>query len=63
MILAPEGEDEGYLDRLRHTNPLHRHGVPEDIAEAVLFLLQSTFITGQVIYVDGGHHMKGRLYE
>ena len=34
--------------------PLHRTGTPEDIDEAVVFLAQSPFITGQVIVVDGG---------
>ncbi len=63
LILPPEGEDEDYLLRLAHTNPLHRHGCPADIDEAALFLLRSEFITGQVVFVDGGHHMKGRLYE
>jgi NAD(P)-dependent dehydrogenase (short-subunit alcohol dehydrogenase family) len=63
LILAPEGLDRSYLENLSHTNPLHRVGAPHDITEAALFLLQSEFITGQVIYVDGGHHMKGRLYE
>lgn len=34
--------------------PLGRTGAPSDIADAVLFLAQSSFITGQVIVVDGG---------
>ncbi len=34
--------------------PLHRTGTPKDIEDAVLFLAQSPFITGQVIVVDGG---------
>ena len=34
--------------------PLGRTGGPEDIDDAVLFLAQSPFITGQVIVVDGG---------
>jgi NAD(P)-dependent dehydrogenase (short-subunit alcohol dehydrogenase family) len=62
LILAPRGEDEDYLTRLAHTNPLQRHGDPKDVAEAVLFLVQSHFITGQIIYVDGGRHMKGHFY-
>src|ERR1700730_5182331 len=33
--------------------PLQRSGRPSDIAEAVLFLLNSQFITGQVLVVDG----------
>ena len=34
--------------------PLRRTGGPEDIEEAVIFLAQSPFMTGQVIVVDGG---------
>jgi len=34
--------------------PLKRVAVPEDIAEAALFLVRSDFMTGQVIIVDGG---------
>ncbi len=62
LILPPPGEEEGFLDRMAHTNPMNRHGSPADVAEAVLFLLTSRFITGQVIFVDGGRHMKGRVY-
>jgi len=31
--------------------------------DAALFLLRSRFITGQIIYVDGGCHMRGHLYD
>jgi NAD(P)-dependent dehydrogenase (short-subunit alcohol dehydrogenase family) len=34
--------------------PVGRTGSPEDIADAVMFLVQAPFITGQVIVVDGG---------
>lgn len=58
LILPPPGKDEGYLDRLATTVPLKNHGGPEDIAEAVLYLLKSDFVTGQIIYVDGGRHLR-----
>ena len=63
LILPPAGEDERYLERLASTNPLGRHGDPTDVTETVLFLLKSRFITGQVVYVDGGYHMKGHMYD
>jgi NAD(P)-dependent dehydrogenase (short-subunit alcohol dehydrogenase family) len=62
-ILPPPGLGEGHLSKLAQANPQQRIGAPEDIAQAVLFLLRSRFITGQVIYVDGGIHMKGRIYD
>jgi NAD(P)-dependent dehydrogenase (short-subunit alcohol dehydrogenase family) len=34
--------------------PLRRSGKPSDIAEAVLFLVHSKFITGHILVVDGG---------
>jgi pteridine reductase len=57
LILPPAGQDEAYLVRLARDLPLKRHGGPEDVARAVRFLLESDFITGQVIFVDGGHHL------
>lgn len=57
LILPPAGKDESYLDDLAQTIPLKRHGEPVDIADAVLYLLKSDFVTGQVIFVDGGRHL------
>lgn len=37
--------------------PLQRIGTPEDIAQAVLFLTQASYITGHVIAVDGGRSL------
>jgi NAD(P)-dependent dehydrogenase (short-subunit alcohol dehydrogenase family) len=62
LILPPPGQDSEYLEQRKHTNPLRRIGTLNDIMEAALFLLRSDFITGQVIYVDGGRHMKGAMY-
>jgi pteridine reductase len=57
LILPPPGKDESYLQNLVHTVPLQRHGEAQDIADAVAFLVRSDFITGNVIYVDGGRHL------
>lgn len=45
-----------YLDQM----PLRRLGTPEDISEAVRFLIgpESSWITGQVIASDGGHTLR-----
>lgn len=57
LILPPAGKDEHYLDQLARAAPLQRHGSPDDIAAAAIYLLKSDFVTGQVIYVDGGRHL------
>jgi pteridine reductase len=57
LILPPQGKDREYLEGLAKTVPLGRHGHPDDVTDAVAFLLKSDFITGQVIFVDGGRHL------
>lgn len=57
LILPPLGKDESYLEQLSHAVPLKRHGGPGDIANTVIYLLKSDFVTGQVIFVDGGRHL------
>jgi len=37
--------------------PLKREGAPEDIAQAVLYLVQAEFVTGTILTVDGGAHL------
>jgi NAD(P)-dependent dehydrogenase (short-subunit alcohol dehydrogenase family) len=58
-ILPPGGESLDYLEREAAAVPLRRHGDPRDIARAVVFLLKNRYITGQVLYVDGGKHLEG----
>jgi NAD(P)-dependent dehydrogenase (short-subunit alcohol dehydrogenase family) len=45
-----EAPDEDYIQRV----PLHRTGTGDDIASAVMYLVTSDFVTGQIIAVDGG---------
>jgi NAD(P)-dependent dehydrogenase (short-subunit alcohol dehydrogenase family) len=58
LILPPPGKNEDYLNRLANTVPLQKHGKAADIVDAIIYLVKSEYITGQVIYVDGGRHLK-----
>ena len=58
VVLLPEGWDEAASERLRRTTPLQRHGAPEDVVRAVLYLLEADFVTGEVLFVDGGRHVR-----
>jgi NAD(P)-dependent dehydrogenase (short-subunit alcohol dehydrogenase family) len=44
-------------ERLVQRVPLRRQGEPEAIARAILFLIESDYITGQVLVVDGGYQL------
>jgi hypothetical protein len=57
LILPPEGKDQSYLEQRKDSVPLRKYGSVEDIVEAVMFLLRSDFVTGQIVYVDGGKHL------
>jgi NAD(P)-dependent dehydrogenase (short-subunit alcohol dehydrogenase family) len=62
LILPPPGMNEARAEALKSTNPMGEWGRPEDVADAVLYLAGAGFVTGQVIFVDGGRHLKGNIY-
>jgi NAD(P)-dependent dehydrogenase (short-subunit alcohol dehydrogenase family) len=57
-IVAPEGTSEEQLRAVERMTPLGHWGGEEEIAKAVLALLDSDFITGETIRVDGGRHLR-----
>jgi pteridine reductase len=52
-ITMSDDPSEWDADFIRRA-PLHRSGSPEDVADAVSFLIHSTFITGHILVLDGG---------
>ena len=63
IILPPDGKDESHVQKLIHRNLFNRSGKLSDITDAVLFLLSNTFITGEVLFIDGGENLKGEPNE
>ncbi|MCV7411096.1 SDR family oxidoreductase [Mycobacterium florentinum] len=51
--LGDEGKRE-YFARIAAGNPVGRIGTTEDVANAVLFAMSNTFMTGMTLKVDGG---------
>jgi pteridine reductase len=58
VVLLPDGWPEDAGEQLRRTTPLARHGSPEDVVRAVLYLLDADFVTGETLLVDGGRHVR-----
>ena len=57
-ILAPESTTGDELKAVESATPLGRWGGEEEIATAVIFLIESGFVTGETIRVDGGRHIR-----
>lgn len=52
--LTPQQVDNNLKNRI----PLHREGKPEDVASAILEIVQNDFITGSDLVIDGGMTMR-----
>jgi NAD(P)-dependent dehydrogenase (short-subunit alcohol dehydrogenase family) len=57
-IVAPPGTTDEELQAVEAATPLGRWGGPDAIVRAVMFLVETDFVTGETIRVDGGRHIK-----
>jgi NAD(P)-dependent dehydrogenase (short-subunit alcohol dehydrogenase family) len=57
-IVAPEDTSDEEFATVERATPLGRWGGEIEVAKAVLALVDSDFITGETIRVDGGRHLK-----
>jgi NAD(P)-dependent dehydrogenase (short-subunit alcohol dehydrogenase family) len=57
-IVAPEGISDEEFSAVERATPLGHWGGEIEIAKVVLALIDSDFITGETIRVDGGRHLK-----
>ena len=58
VVLLPEGWPEDSKKNLVETTPLKRLGTPDDVTQALLYLIRADFVTGETIIVDGGRHVR-----
>ncbi|MEP2103715.1 MAG: SDR family oxidoreductase [Parasphingorhabdus sp.] len=58
LTLKTEDYSGDQMDRLATNMPLNRLSSPDDIATAVRYLAGADSVTGQILFVDGGAHMK-----
>ena len=56
-VLFPEHYTEEQKKAAVGRTLLKRAGSPIDIVNAVIFLIENDYITGEIIHVDGGRHI------
>ena len=54
----PDGATDDEIRAVERATPLGRWGGAAAIAQAVAFLAESDFVTGETVRVDGGRHLK-----
>lgn len=57
-VLAPPDTSDEELAAVERATPLGRWGGEQEIVKAALFLVQTEFVTGETIRVDGGRHVR-----
>jgi NAD(P)-dependent dehydrogenase (short-subunit alcohol dehydrogenase family) len=57
-ILPPEGISSEEQEAVIRATPLGRWGGSEEVVKAVLLLVETDFITGETLRVDGGRHIR-----
>ena len=60
--ILPEADSDQALDSQQQKNiinsiPMQRIGVPDEIAHSVLYLAEASYVTGEIITVDGGRSL------
>ena len=57
IILPSVDTSQEVVERLKMKLPLQKQGSTEQIDQAVRFLLENKFVTGEILYIDGGEHL------
>jgi 3-oxoacyl-[acyl-carrier protein] reductase len=57
-LTEPAAQIPGVLDEYLENTPLGRAGTPEEVADAVVFACKAPWLTGEVLDLNGGAHLK-----
>lgn len=58
FVLAPVGMPAGAAERFAAETPMRRIGAPEDVVQAVAYLIDAPYVTGEILHVDGGRGVR-----
>ena len=54
----PQAMQDNLLQMFKNASVLNKVGTPDEVAEAYLYCMRSTFVTGQVLTIEGGMLLK-----
>jgi pteridine reductase len=57
-VLLPDEWDDAARKHFAETTPLRRLGSADDVAGAVVYLLEADYVTGEILVVDGGRLLR-----
>ncbi len=62
ILRSDDTEASRWAKAGREATPLARTGRPAELVRALRYLVDNSFVTGQILAVDGGRHLKGDLF-
>lgn len=57
-VLLPDDWSDATRAHFATTTPLRRIGSPNDVVEALLYLVRADYVSGDTLLVDGGRHVR-----
>jgi pteridine reductase len=58
LVLAPDDLSDAAIASFLRDVPLARSGMPADVVQAMHYLVEAEYVTGTVLQVDGGRHLR-----
>ena len=58
LVLAPDDLSDAAIAAFLRDVPLARSGTPADVVQAIHYLVEAEYVTGTVLQVDGGRHLR-----
>jgi len=62
-VLPPPDYSPGRIARTADKTLLGRWGTPQDVADAVLYFVKAAYVTGDILFIDGGERFGHRKHE
>ena len=58
LVIFNEGDDEAYKSRAREKSLMQREAGLDEFQRTVDYLMDSVYVTGRILHMDGGRHLK-----